>query len=57
MSNPDTILVIIEPSQDQHLALDRALITSKLRKVAPKLHLFICVDADNTDLKARNQNL
>lgn len=57
MSNPDTILVIIEPSQDKHLALDRALITSKLRKVAPKLHLFICVDADNTDLKARNQGL
>ena len=40
MSNPDTILVIIEPSQDKHLALDRALITSKLRKVAPKLHLM-----------------
>ncbi|MAM70940.1 MAG: universal stress protein [Gammaproteobacteria bacterium] len=51
------ILVIIEPSQDSHIALERALITAKLRDTPPKLHLFICVDENNTDLKARNQSL
>ncbi|MDG2090369.1 MAG: universal stress protein [Gammaproteobacteria bacterium] len=57
MSAQDYILVIIEPSQDTHIALDRALVTLKARKVPPKLHLFICPDVDNTDLKARNQGL
>tara|TARA_R110000772_G_scaffold136584_6_gene245382 strand:+ start:588 stop:1394 length:807 start_codon:yes stop_codon:yes gene_type:complete len=57
MSKQEYILVIIEPSQDSHIALDRALITAKTREVPPKLHMFICVDSDNTDLKARNQNL
>lgn len=57
MSTQETILVIVEPSHDKHEALERAVITSKLRENPPKLHLFICVDEDNTDLKARNQNL
>jgi len=57
MNTSELILVIIEPSFDQHLALERALITAKLREVPPKLHLFICPDVDNTDLKARNQGL
>lgn len=51
------ILVIIEPSHDKHIALERALVTLKAREVPPKLHLFICPDVDNTDLKARNQGL
>jgi hypothetical protein len=37
--------------------LDRAITSAKLREVPPKLHLFICVDEANTDLKARNQSL
>lgn len=57
MGKQEYILVIIEPSQDSHIALERALITAKTREVPPKLHMFICVDSDNTDLKARNPNL
>ncbi len=57
MSDQEYILVIIEPSHDTHTALDRALVTLKARKVPPKLHIFICPDVDNTDLKARNQGL
>jgi len=57
MSSPEYILVIVEPSHDWHIALERALITAKLREVPPKLHLFICPDVENTDLKARNQGL
>ncbi|MBN4053536.1 universal stress protein [Haliea sp. AH-315-K21] len=57
MSTQEYILVIVEPSHDSHIALERALITANLREVSPKLHLFICPDVDNTDLKARNQSL
>jgi len=57
MSEQEYILVLIEPSQDSLIALDRALTSAKLRKVPPKLYLFICVDEANTDLKARNQSL
>jgi universal stress protein E len=57
MSSSEYILVIIEPSHDAHIALDRALVTLKSREAPPKLHLFICPDVDNTDLKARNQGL
>lgn len=57
MKEQEYILVIIEPSQDTHIALDRAITSAKLRDLPPKLHLFICVDEANTDLKARNQSL
>ncbi len=57
MSEQEYILVLIEPSQDSHIALDRALTSAKLRDVPSKLYLFICVDEANTDLKARNQTL
>ena len=33
------------------------MVAAKLREDAPILHLFICPDVDNTDLKARNQGL
>jgi len=32
MSEQEYILVLIEPSQDSHIALDRALTSAKLRK-------------------------
>lgn len=37
-----TILVLIEPSSDTHIALDRALFTSRSKSIKPKLHLCIC---------------
>jgi universal stress protein E len=53
----ESLMVIIDPSQDTHIALDRAVITSKLRENKPKLHLFFGIDEENTDLKARNRKL
>lgn len=53
----EQLMVIIDPSQDSHIALDRAIITSRLRTQKPKLHLFVGVDEENTDLKARNPKL
>ncbi|MDT8399947.1 MAG: universal stress protein [Pseudomonadales bacterium] len=57
MTQKEELLVVIEPSQENHIALERAILTSRLREVKPVLHLFIGVDAESTDLKARNANL
>lgn len=53
----ECLLVIIEPTNDKHIALERAIITSRLRQDKPRLHLFIAVDPESNDLKARNQSL
>ncbi len=53
----EDILVVVEPTQDTHIALERAIITSRLRPVKPTLHLFLGVDEETNDLKARNPNL
>lgn len=50
-------LVIIDPTQDRQIALERALITSRVRDPKPELRLFIGVDAESTDLKAGNPKL
>lgn len=50
-------LVIIEPTQDRQIALERALITSKVLEPKPELRLFIAVDTESTDLKASNSKL
>lgn len=57
MSATETILVAVDPSQVQHPALERALITSRLSLVKPRLHLFIAVDADARNVSADNPAL
>lgn len=51
------VLVIIEATQDKHLALDRAVITSEIREPGSHVHLFISVDAEKTSLAADNDSL
>ena len=53
------LLVVIDPAQETHIALERAIITAKLRKDKdnPGLHLFFGVDEDSTSLKAANSKL
>jgi universal stress protein E len=53
----EVILVVVEPTQDSHIALDRAIITSRLRAVKPRLHLFLGVDEEANDQKAKNPKL
>ncbi len=57
MAHQESLLVIIEPTQESQIALDRAIITSQLRENKPRLHLFFSVDEENTDLQARNPKL
>ena len=59
---PGKIFIVVDPAQDQPLALERALMTAKLFTVdsnapKPKLHIFLAVDMDNTDTSAENAQI
>ena len=57
MSDARKVLVIIQPTKDKHIALERVLITSEITNPGSHVHLFIGVDGENTDLKASNPSL
>ncbi len=57
MSTQETLFVVIDPTQDDHVALQRALITSHRREVKPKLKIFVSVDPSATSLDADNLDI
>ncbi|WNO10833.1 universal stress protein [Teredinibacter sp. KSP-S5-2] len=57
MSTPEKLLVVVDPSQDDHIALQRALITSRIRKPCPELHVFVAIDPESVDTRACNDKL
>jgi universal stress protein E len=53
------VFVVVDPAQDNPLALERALNTNKIAAISrdiapPKIHIFMAVDCDNTDTSADN---
>lgn len=61
-SLPENILVVVDPSQDEPLVIDRALHSASIMHSEglnqhPKMHVFLCVDMDNVDTSAGNKNL
>ena len=57
MSDSRRVLVIIQPTRERHIALDRVLITSEINSPESHVHLFIGVDSESTDMKASNSAL
>lgn len=57
MAGGRKVLVIIEATQEKHLALERAVITSEIKEPGSHVHLFISVDTEKTPLSADNDNL
>lgn len=57
MSTQETLFVIVDPTQKEHIALERAVITSRLRDVQPKLKVFVAVDGASSSLAADNPAL
>ncbi|MYM62765.1 universal stress protein [Pseudomaricurvus sp. HS19] len=57
MANPDTLFIVVDPTQDEHIALQRALITSRRREVKPKLKIFVGVDPAATSMDADNPDI
>ncbi len=57
MTTQETLFVVVDPTQTEHVALERAIITSKLRDVAPKLKVFVAVDGTAADTSASNEHM
>lgn len=53
----EKLFVVVDPNDSEHVALQRAIITSKLRKTPPKIFVFIGVDAEAVDTRATNDNV
>lgn len=62
-STPERVLfVVVDPAQDRHPALERALHTAKnvsanQNVATPRLCVFLAVDCDNTDTSADNPEI
>lgn len=57
MATNRKIFVIIDATQEQHLALERLIITSEIEEPDSHIHLFISVDPEKTSLDAGNDSL
>ncbi|WP_096086014.1 universal stress protein [Agaribacterium haliotis] len=57
MAKAERIFVVVDPSSNQHPALDRVIRTAVLRPEMPVVKVFIAVDSESTDTRAVNDNL
>ncbi len=57
MPDQDTLFVVVDPTQSEHVALQRAIISSRLRDVPPKLKVFVGVDSAAVSLDADNPDI
>jgi universal stress protein E len=57
MSHQEKIFVVVNPTLDKQVALDRALITSQLMTPSPEICVFVAVDSNTVNLDARNPSI
>ncbi|MEW5249255.1 universal stress protein [Microbulbifer sp. 2201CG32-9] len=57
MQQQHTLFVVVDPNDDRHVALERALATSQLRDPQPRLAVFVAVDGEAVDTRAVNDHL
>lgn len=57
MTQQQKLFVVVDPTADQHIALERAIIISALRAEKPFICVFVAVDAEATDTRATNDYL
>ena len=57
MSRPEKLFVVVDPKDDNHIALERAIITSALHTTKPHVHAFVAVDGDAVDTRSSNDRL
>jgi universal stress protein E len=57
MPSRERIFVVVNPTLDQQVALDRAIITAKLMDPLPELCIFVAVDSNTVDLNANNAKI
>jgi universal stress protein E len=54
MTQQQKLFVVVDPTADQHIALERAIIISTLRAEKPFVYVFVAVDPEATDTRATN---
>ncbi len=57
MSEQEKIFVVVNPTLDEHVALDRAIITAQLMTPRPKIVVFVAIDHDSVDMSPSNDNI
>lgn len=57
MAKPQRLFVVVDPNDTNHIALERAIITSALREPKPIIHAFVTVDPNAVDTRTVNENL
>jgi universal stress protein E len=51
------MFVVVDPNDEQHVALERVAMTSQLQEHKPFVHVFVAVDGNAVDTRAYNANL
>ncbi|WP_020414378.1 universal stress protein [Microbulbifer sp. VTAC004] len=57
MEQQSTVFVVVDPNDEKHVALERALTTSRGRNPQPRLAVFVAVDGEAVDTRAVNDHL
>jgi len=57
MEHQSTVFVVVDPNDEKHVALERALTTSRDRNPQPRLAVFVAVDGEAVDTRAVNDHL
>jgi universal stress protein E len=57
MSEQEKFFVVVNPTLDEHVALERAIITAQLITPRPKIYVFIAIDHDSVDMSPSNDNI
>jgi len=57
MSEQKKLFVVVDPSNETHVALERVLIVATFMEVKPCIRVFVAVDTDATDTRETNDNL
>nr|WP_010130166.1 universal stress protein [Microbulbifer agarilyticus] len=57
MQDKPVVFVVVDPNDERHVALDRALATARERNPQPKLAVFVAVDGEAVDTRAVNDHL
>lgn len=57
MSSQEKLFVVVDPTNDKHIALERALLTAEIRDPRPLVHVFVAVDPESVDTRAINADV
>lgn len=57
MSKQQKLFVVVDPTADTHIALERAIIISKLHAIKPFVYVFVAVDSDAVDTRSSNDKV